>query len=56
MYFNHAYQKTLINTNDFYSTTKNTVSTIGVPTAQVAVIASLTTSAYTANTVVDTSI
>jgi hypothetical protein len=54
MYFNHAYQKTLINTNNFYSTTKNTVSTIGVPTAQVAVIASLQTSAYNANTVVDT--
>ena len=54
MYFNHAYQKTLINTNNFYSTTKNTVSTIGVPTARVAVIASLQTSAYNANTVVDT--
>ena len=54
MYFNHAYQKTLINTSNFYSTTKNTVSTIGVPTARVAVIASLQTSAYNANTVVDT--
>jgi hypothetical protein len=54
MYFNHAYQKTLINTSNFYSTTKNTVSTIGVPTASVAVIASLQTSAYNANTVVDT--
>lgn len=56
MYFNHAYQKTLINTSNFYSTTKNTVKTIGVPTARVAVIASLQTSAYNANTVVDTSI
>lgn len=54
MYFNHAYQKTLINTNGFYSTTNNTVETIDVPTAQVAVIASLKTGTFNANTVINT--
>ena len=58
MYFNHAYQKTLINTNGFY-TTQTTPPALpnkfskDVPAGQVSVIASLTTSAFKANQVID---
>ena len=63
MYFNHAYQKTLIATDinsataaGFY--TDNTApgnTTLDIPAGSVAVVASLTTGTFTANTVINTS-
>jgi len=61
MYFNHAYQKTLINTGpgsnpggvaNFYTTAG---TSINIPAGRVAVLASLTTSAFDANEIINTS-
>ena len=49
MYFNHAYQKTLINTNGFYKTAAQPTSILASNPAKVAIVASLTTGTYTAN-------
>jgi len=59
-YFNHAFQKTLIATDILGDTaggfyTNAGVSTILIPAGTVAVVASVTTSTFTANTVIDTS-
>ena len=56
MYFNHAYQKTLINTTSpgFYTdSTAPGNKTTDIPAGRVAVVASLTAGSFTANTVVD---
>ena len=59
MYFNHAYQKTLINTTSpgFYTdSTAPGNKTTDIPAGRVAVVASLTTNGtvpFTANTVID---
>jgi len=61
MYFNHAYQKTLINTGpgsnpggvaNFYTTAG---TSIDIPAGRVAVLASLTTSTFDANEIINTS-
>jgi hypothetical protein len=62
MYFNHAFQKTLIATNigsppptaaGFYTVAGD--PTLDIPAGTVAVVASLTTGAFNANEVIDTS-
>lgn len=55
-YFNHAFQKTLINTGGFYTTQTTPVVTKfskDVPAGQVSIIASHTTSLFKANQVID---
>lgn len=53
MYFNHAFQKTLINTNGFYTTGGNPTSVLVSNPAKVAVVASVTTPTYFANQTID---
>jgi hypothetical protein len=52
MYFNHAYQKTLINTNGFNITPGPTSGLASTP-GKVAIVASMTLGAYTANNIID---
>ena len=57
MYFNHAYQKTLINTVSPGFFTDDTKTTIDIPAGRVSVVASLNTTSLggpAANTVIDT--
>jgi hypothetical protein len=55
MYFNHAFQKTLISTNGFYTTAGQPTSILVQHPGKVAVVASLTTGAFNANEVINTS-
>jgi hypothetical protein len=56
MYFNHAFQKTLISTNGFYTTAGQPTSILVQHPGKVAVVASLTTGAFNANEVINTSV
>jgi hypothetical protein len=52
MYFNHAYQKTLINTNGFNITPGPTSTLVSTP-GKVAIVSSVTAGAYTANNIIN---